>query len=156
MALSGSGNSWRRVILIQLVIVAGLVGWLKIYLPRMQRAKAASEAAECERRIETLYQFLVVDDLNRQIEAPDASGEKHAHPQNLRSTPSVREVEQALGLPGMVTGDFRGGQHLTWTGTNHRLEASFSGGRLYCLRREDLRTGHGIMVFESSWHWRPF
>jgi hypothetical protein len=65
-------------------------------------------------------------------------------------------VEQALGLPGMVTVDFRGGQHLTWTGTQHQLEACFSNGRLYCLRLEDLRTKHGMTVFESSWSWHPF
>jgi hypothetical protein len=36
------------------------------------------------------------------------------------------------------------------------LEASFDRGRLYCLRREDLRTGHGALVFESSVAWHPF
>jgi hypothetical protein len=70
--------------------------------------------------------------------------------------PAVDEVVQALGLPGRRTVDFRGGLHMTWTGTAHSLEASFDRSRLYCLRRGDLRTGHGTFVFESSVAWHPF
>lgn len=156
MAFIASGTAWRKAIVIQVLIVAGLVVWFKVYLPRMQRAKAASEATKREGKIAAIFQSLVVEDASREVEVPAASGETRAHPQKLRSTPPVSEVEQALGLPGTITPDFRGGQHLTWTGTEHKLEASFSNGRLYCLRLEDLRTGHGTMVFESSWYWRPF
>jgi hypothetical protein len=70
--------------------------------------------------------------------------------------PAVDEVVQALGLPGRRTVDFRGGLHMTWTGTAHSLEAAFDRGLLYCLRRENLRTGHGAFVFESSGAWHPF
>jgi hypothetical protein len=52
--------------------------------------------------------------------------------------------------------DFRGGQHLTWIGPRHRLEASFDKGRLYALTLTDLQTGHGMQVFESSAEWRAF
>ena len=78
------------------------------------------------------------------------------HPQRLTRTPAVDEVLQTLGLPDRRTTDFQSGLHMTWTGTAHSLEASFDRGRLYCLRREDLRTGHGALVFVSSVAWHPF
>ncbi len=62
----------------------------------------------------------------------------------------------SCGLPDRRTIDIRGGLHITWTGTGHALEAAFDHGRLYCLRHEDLRTGHGALVFESSDAWHPF
>ena len=52
--------------------------------------------------------------------------------------------------------DFRGGQHLTWIGTRHKLAASFNKGRLYALTFTDLTTGHGMQVFESSAQFRSF
>jgi len=156
MNASDSGAVPKRVIIIQLAILAGLLTWLKVCLPGIERSREESEAAERERRIEAFFQSAVVEDTSREVEVPEANGEKRAHPQRLRATAAVEEVMQALGVPNQRTTDFRGGLHLTWTGTRHSLEASFSNGRLYCLRREDRPSGHGTMVFESSLHWHPF
>ena len=71
------------------------------------------------------------------------------HPQRLRSTFSPQEAESTLGVPDATTTDFGGGQHLTWLGTTHKLEASFNAGRLYCLALEDRATGHGVLVYDS-------
>jgi hypothetical protein len=144
-----------RIILVQLTIVAGLVVWYKVYVPRMERARAAAEAQEHAKRIAAFGPAMVVEDTSRQVEAPGAGGEKR-YPQKLRSTPTVEEVEQALGAPdGRVT-DFAGGLHLTWMSDRQKLEASFNHDRLYCLRIEDRSTGHGALVFESSWAWQAF
>ena len=142
----------RRTISIQLVIVAGLVAWLKVYLPRSERRKAAAEAAERERKIEAFFANMVIEDA-REVAGPDG---ETLHPQRLRATLSSSEVEQVLGAPRISNPDFRGGQHLTWIGTTHRLEAAFNKGRLYSLRIEDLRTEHGTVVFESSAYWQAF
>jgi len=144
-----------RIILIQLGIVAGLVAWYKIYVPRMERERAAAEAEARSKRIAAFVPAMVVEDTSREVEVPGTGGEKR-HPQKLRSTPTVEEVEQALGAPdGRVT-DFRGGLHLTWTSERLKVEASFNQDRLYCLRTEDRRTGHGALVFESSGSWQAF
>jgi hypothetical protein len=154
-AFSDSGTVRTKAIIIQAVIVAGVLAWFKVCLPRIERAQAASEAREREKRIEAFFQSIVADDPSREIEVPEANGEKR-HPQRLRRAASVEEVEQALGAPDSRTSDFREGLHLTWTGDAHKLEASFTNARLYCLRREDRRTGHGTMVFESGWYWAVF
>jgi hypothetical protein len=151
-----SGSVRTRTVVLQLLIVAGLVGFYKLYIPRMQRKKATAEAQERELRIETFFQSAVADDASLEVEVPAASGGGRAHPQRLRGTPPIAEVEQALGAPDERSTDFRGGLHLGWVGTAHKLEAAFDRGRLYCLRREDRRTGHGALVFESSSAWHPF
>jgi hypothetical protein len=168
MKPSDSGAVPRRVILIQLAILASLAAFYGLYLPFREKSRAAAEAEERELRIESLYQSLVVEDASPAgggMEVPGAGpapygaragGKTRAHPQRLNRTPSVGEVVQALGLPDRRATDFRSGLHLTWTGTEHSLEASFDQGRLYCLRREDRRTGHGALVFESSFAWHPF
>jgi hypothetical protein len=164
MKPSDSGAVPKRVILIQLAILASLAAFYFLYLPYRQKSRAAAEAEERELRIETLYQSLVVEDVSREVlisPSPDgevrgAGGKTRAHPQRLTRMPSVQEIEQALGLADRRAVDFRSGLHLTWTGTAHSLEASFDQGRLYCLRWEDLRTGHGALVFESIYAWHPF
>ena len=154
--LSDSGAVPWRVILIQLAILASLALFYFLYLPYREKSRAAAEGREREQKIETLFRSLVVEDAGREVEAPTTEGKTRAHPQRLRRTPQVGEVEQALGLPDRRTTDFRGGLHLNWTGTEHQLEASFDRGRLYCLQLENLRTGHGALVFESSFGWHPF
>ncbi|HEV2352338.1 MAG TPA: hypothetical protein VG028_21090 [Terriglobia bacterium] len=142
------------MIAIQLGIAALLVAWFTLGLPRLQREWAAEETAKKEGRIQSLIQSLVAEDPARDLPAGSAAG--YAHPQRLVSTPSEDEVKQALGPIDGLSGDFRGGVHLIWTGTNHKLEASFTQGRLYCLRVEDVHSGHGELVFESSMNWQAF
>lgn len=143
---------WIRLVAIQVVIVAGVVTWIKVYVPRSERRKAASVAAEREKKIDAFFTSVVIEDA-REVKGP---GGKVRHPQRLRWIPTASEVEQTLGAPGLSRPDFQGGQHLTWTGTAHQLEAAFDRGRLYSLRFEDVRTGHGTVVFESSAYWQTF
>ncbi len=145
-----------RAIIVQVVIVVLLIGWFKFGLPRIQKARAVSEAAKRETKITELFQSVIAEDPTREVEAPAAQGTAQAHPQRLRITPSAADIERALGVPDAFYVDFRQGQHLIWAGTNHKLEASFDHGRLYCLRMEDSRTGHGALVFDSSAEWHPF
>ena len=156
MRISDSGGMPKRVIVIQLVIIAGLFAFIKIYLPRMEKTKAAARLDERESRIKEFFKSVVVDASGRSVAPPSANGNMPSHPQTLRSTPSMQDVEQALGAPDTSSTDFRGGLHLTWTGTLHRLEGSFNRGRLYCLTLTNLRTGHGESVFESSASWQSF
>jgi len=145
-----------RAIIVQAVIVALLLGWFKFGLPRIQKARAAAEAAKREIRINDMFQSVMAEDPTREVDAPSAQGTTKAHPQRLRITPSADELERALGAPDAFYVDFRRGRHLIWRGTAHSLEASFDQGRLYCLRIEDTRTGHGSLVFDSSVQWHPF
>ncbi len=143
-----------RAIAIQLALLAGLMAFYMLYLPHREKGLAAAEAAEREKRIEKILPSLIVEDSTREVPTPYGAG--RAHPQKLASAPTVDELEQALGVPDERTTDFRGGLHLIWLGTGRELEASFDHGRLYCLRVEDRRTGHGALIFESSWGWHPF
>jgi hypothetical protein len=156
LGASDSGAAVTRAVILQVVIVAALIAWFKLGLPRLERAGAASAAAKREIGIKDLFQSMVVEDPNRQLLLPPPNGDGAAHPERLRMFPSIEEVKQALGPADGFSGDFRGGTHLIWTGTTHKLEASFNKGRLYCLRLEDLRTGHGALVFESSESWQAF
>jgi hypothetical protein len=151
--LSDSGGISKRAIAIQLVIIAGLVAFLKFYVPRMEKNRQSEDLEKREGRIESLFKEMVVEDSSRTVEAP-GSGE--THPQSLRSTPSVQDVDQALGGPDTSSTDYAGGLHLTWIGTKHSLEASFNHGRLYCLTLRNRSTGHGASVFESSANWQAF
>jgi hypothetical protein len=154
MKLSERGAVPKRLMAIQFAILASLVAFYFLYLPYRTKSEAKADAQEREQNIEALFQSLVVEDTHSEVEATEAGGK--VHPQRLNRLPAVGEFVQTLGLPDRRTTDFRGGLHITWTGTAHSLEAAFDGGRLYCLRREDLRTGHGALVFESSAAWRPF
>ena len=156
MAHSDSGKISTRAIVIQVVILivaAGLLAYVKVYLPRMEKAQAAAQIASRETHIKDFFDEMVAEDSSRTVEAPDVG---ETHPQSLRSTPSVDEVQQALGAPDTSTTDFAGGLHLTWIGTGHTLEASFNHGQLYCLSLKDRSTGHGSNVYESSANWQPF
>lgn len=144
----------NKAILIQAGIAAALVAWFTLGMPRLRREQAASRAARREQRIQSFVQETVATDTSRTVQVPE--GRAHAHPQHLLSTPSLDEVEQALGAPQTSSTDFRGGEHLTWIGTRHRLEAVFSQARLYALTLTDLKTGHGSTIYESSAQWQAF
>jgi len=154
MKPSERGAVSKRLLAIQFAILAGLAAFYFLYLPYRTKSRTAAEAEERERKIEALFESLVVQDTHTEVEVPGTEG--RVHPQKLDRTPTVDEFVQELGLPNQRTTDFRGALHITWTGTAHSLEAAFDHGRLYCLRYEDLRTGHGALVFESSSAWRPF
>jgi hypothetical protein len=154
--LSDSGRVPAKVIVSQVLIVAGLITWFKVYLPRAQRQQASLEASERERKIGNFFRWAVIEDPKREVQLPASDGEQRVHPQRLRRMPALDEIEQTLGVPTANTTDVRGGLHVTWTGTGHDLEASFDKGRLYCLKFEDRRTRHGTMVFESSLNWHPY
>jgi len=145
-----------KVIVAQVVILAAVAVWLKVCIPRMEKARATAEVVLREKKIETFYQSIVVEDTSRKLAPQQEKLNGPAHPLRLGTSAPVDEVEQALGAPESQQRDFRGGMHLTWTGTRHTLEASFNDGRLYCLTITDRRTGHGAMVFESSLYWHPF
>lgn len=153
MAPSDSGGISKRVIVIQLVIVAGLIALFKFYVPRMEKARATADLAQRENRIQDFFKSTVVEDSSRTVE-PAMGG--RTHPQRLQSTPSMQEVDQVLGGPDTSTTDYAGGLHLTWIGSRHSLEAGFNHGRLYCLTLKDRSTGHGVNVFESSANWQAF
>lgn len=154
---SNSGAVRTKVIIAQLVIFGGLIAWFKIYLPHLEKERKATEALERDRRIESFFRWAVVEDRSQTVDLPEEiGGDKRVHPQKLRKYPSLQETEQALGAPGGRTIDVGGGLHVTWSGNSHSLEASFDKGRLYCLKFEDRRTGHGSSVFESSSSWHPF
>jgi len=154
MKPSDRGAVSKRLMAIQLAILASLAAFYFLYLPHRTKSQAEAAAEERELKIEALFQSLVVADTHTEVEVPGTGGD--AHPQRLNRTPPVDEIVQELGSPDRRTADFRGGLHITWTGTAHSLEASFDHGRLYCLRHEDLRSQHGALVFESSAAWRPF
>ncbi len=142
----------KRMMAIQFAVLASLAAFYFLYLPYRSGSRSAAEAQERELKIEALFQSLVVEDTHSEVEVTGTRGKV----QRLNRLPAVNEFVQTLGLPDRRTTDFRGGLHITWTGSAHSLEAAFDHGRLYCLRREDLRTGHGALVFESSAAWQPF
>jgi hypothetical protein len=155
-SFSASGSTVLKAIIIQVVIAAMVIAWFKFVLPMLGGGQAAAAAARRETRIETLFQSLAVEDVSPSAPAHAADGASAESPRHLLRTPMIDEIKQELGAPSAVTGDYRGGAHLIWAGTNHKLEASFNHERLYCLRMEDVRTGHGELVFESSSAWRAF
>lgn len=149
------GVPWR-VILIQLVILAGLLTFFRFYLPHRERVQATQAVADREQKIEDFFKQAVVTDATHEIAVPLNGAVVKRHPQRLRTTLHVDEVEARLGAPDQSTTDFRGGEHLTWIGSTHKLEAAFNAGLLYCLSYEDRKTGQGVMVFESIWSWHPY
>ena len=156
MKLSGSGKISTRVIVIQLVllvIVAGVFVYVKVYAPKIEKAREAAQLAERENRIQDFFKSMVAYDSSRTVDAP---GLGQTHPQSLKSTPSLDEVQQALGGPDTSSTDFAGGLHLTWIGTHHSLEAAFSHSELYALTYKNNDTGHGVHVYKSSAQWQAF
>lgn len=156
MPSSSFGRAPWRIIVIQLLILSGLVAFYNLYLPYRARDLAGRAAATREQKINALFQDSVVEDSTHEISVPLEGVIVKRHPQRLRTTFSPQQAESTLGLPNAATPDFRGGQHLTWLGTSHKLEASFNAGHLYCLTFEDRATGHGVLVYESIWSWHPY
>lgn len=148
-----SGATWTRAILIQLAIIVALAAVLKFYLPGMEKRRQAAAVREREARIQAFARTMIVDDPTRDIPSGPNAGK---HPQKLLRPDSVDEVQTALGAPTSESRDFRGGDHLTWTGTDHRIEAAFDRGILYNLMYEDIHTGHGVTVYESSAYWQTY
>ena len=153
---SDSGRVPWRIILIQLAILVGLAIFFRFYLPHRVHVQTTEAVTDREQKIEAFFQKTVVEDTEHEISVPLAGAIVKRHPQRLRTTLHVEEVESQLGAPDTSTTDFRSGQHLTWIGTAHKLEASFNLGRLYCLGHQDRKTGQGVMVFESIWSWHPY
>lgn len=156
MPSSSFGRAPWRIIVIQLVILGGLVVFFKLYLPHHARDLAGRAAATREQKINALFQDAVEEDSTQEISVPLNGAIVKRHPQKLRITFSPQDAESTLGVPDSAAIDFQGGQHLTWLGTAHKLEASFNAGRLYCLALEDRSTGHGVMVFASISSWHPY
>lgn len=151
--------SWKRVpwrmIVIQVLVLGGLVAFLKIYLPHRTRDMAQRAIAEREQKINALFHDSVEDSTN-EISVPLNSAIVKRHPQRLRRSFSPEDAESMLGAPDSSSVDFRGGQHLTWIGTAHKLEAAFNSGNLYCLALEDRSTGNGVLVYTSFEQWHPY
>jgi hypothetical protein len=156
MPFSWEGRAPWRVIAIQVLILAGLAAFFKFYLPHRARDLAARAIASREQKIVALFQDAVVEDSAHEISVPLDGRIVKRHPQRLRTTFSPQEAETALGVPDASTTDFQGGQHLTWSGTSHTLEASFNAGRLYCLNLKEISSGHWVMVFEALESWHPY
>jgi hypothetical protein len=144
------------VIVAQLLIVVGVIAYYELYLPHRAHDLTRSAEASREQKIKAMFQEWVVEDSSQEISVPLDGTTVKRHPQRLRTTFSPREAEAALGAPDTATTDFRGGQHLIWIGTAHKLEASFNAGRLYCLSLEDRATGHGALVYESFGLFHPY
>lgn len=143
-----------RSIAIQLGIAGILAVWFLVAWPRLRKEWAEGESAKKEQRILSLVQSVVAEDPAR--DAPSGNPPGFAHAQRLVSTPTESDVKVALGPTDAFSGDFRGGVHMTWIGTDHIVEASFNNQRLYCLKLENRHTGHGEIIFESSSDWRAF
>ena len=150
MVSSGSGTPWTRILVIQSIIIAVVAAILAFYLPGRARREARAEAADRELRIQSFAHTMLVEDPIRQVSATGPDGETLSHAQKLLRQESVDEVQQTLGAPTAERADINGGQHLTWTGTRHQLEAAFDKGVLYNVMYRDVRTGHGVTVFESA------
>jgi hypothetical protein len=156
MVFSSEGSSWTRVIAVQLGIIAALLVLYKVYLPRERRHDAAEQAAAREQRIQKFAQTMIVEDDSRNASGFGVDGGSLDHPQKLLEADALNEVQLTLGAPQTQFADAGGGQHLVWTGTDHKLEAAFNKGVLYNLTYSNLRTGHTARVFESGQNWQSF
>jgi hypothetical protein len=153
MELNASGATWMRAIVIQAAIIVVLAAVLKFYVPGMEKRREAALIRERETRIQAFARTMIIDDPSRDIPSGPNAGR---HPQKLLRQDTVDEVQSALGAPTSESRDFRGGDHLTWTGTDHRLEAAFDKGVLYNLMYEDIHTGHGVTAYESGAYWQTY
>ena len=97
MKASGRGAVPKRLMAIQLAILASLAAFYFLFLPYRAKWQAAAEAKERELKIEALFQSLVVEDTRAEVEPPGAGGTARVHPQRLNRTPAVDGVVQALG-----------------------------------------------------------
>jgi hypothetical protein len=142
--------------LIQLVVLAALGVFLVFYMPGMTKRKAAAQAVGRERRIQGFVHTMLVEDPSREISATGADDETLSHPEKLLEGEPVDQVQQALGAPTVENADVNGGQHLTWTGTQHQLEAAFNKGVLYNVMYSNMKTGHGVSVYQSSAYFQAY
>ena len=156
MTTSDFGRAPWRIFLIQFVILAAILVFIKFYAPRHERSLDAQAAVAREQKITALFQDSIVEDTIREVSVPLDGAIVKRHPWKLRTTFTPEAAESALGVPNTSAVDFRGGQHLTWIGTSHKLEAAFDAGRLFCLTQEDLATHHGEQVYGSEDQWRPY
>jgi hypothetical protein len=156
MRISDGGKVPWGIILVQVVLIAGLIAFLKFYLPHRAKAATEREFVQREQKINALFQNAVEEDDSKKIPVSVDGEIEKRYPQKLRLALTPQQVEDSLGVPGKDTTDFQGGEHLTWWGATHRLEAAFNAGRLYCLTLEDRSTGHGVMVFENPYQWHPY
>ncbi len=153
MSSRDSGAIWTRALLIQLTIILALAAVLKFYMPGMEKRREAAVVRDREARIQAFARTMIVTDTTRKIPSGPNAGQ---HPQKLLHQDSLDEVQRALGAPTTESRDIRGGDHLTWAGTDHRMEAAFDRGVLYNLMYEDIRTGHGVTVYESAAEWQTY
>lgn len=156
MTTSECGRAPWRLFLIQLLVLAAILISIKLYIPRHERSLAAQASVAREEKINALFHDSILEDTSREVSVPLDGAMVKRHPWRLRTTFSPREAESALGVPNTSAVDFRGGQHLTWIGTSHKVEAAFDAGRLFCLTWEDLATHHGEQVYDSEDQWRPY
>jgi hypothetical protein len=156
MTHSDSGNAPWRMILIQLGLLVGLLVFFRFYLPHHERQLAAERVALREQKIAAFVQSEVIEDDDRQIPVFLDGEVVKRHPQRLRTTLSPDDVEENLGAPQTTMTDFSGGEHLSWVGTAHRLEAAFNKGRLYCVTYEDLSTHRGVLIYEDENQFHPY
>jgi hypothetical protein len=156
MRKSEFGGAPWRLIAIQLAILAGLLIFFKFYLPHHARMAAAQASAARERKITTFFNDAVAEDTGREVSVPLDGSVVKRHPKRLRTTFGPDEAQTMLGVPNTSMVDFRGGQHLTWIGTTHKVEAAFDKGHLFCLTQEDLTTHRGELVYDSNDMYRLF
>ena len=149
------GAPWR-IIIIQVLILSGLLIFFKFYLPNHERNLAAQADAAREQKITALFHDSVTEDAVNEIAVVFDGAIVKRHPKRLRTTFSPEEVQTILGVPNTSMVDFRGGQHLTWIGTAHKVEAAFDKGHLFCLTMEDLKTHRGELVYDSNDLYRPY
>ncbi len=145
-----------RVIVVQFLLIAGVITFFSFYLPHRTRAMAQRAVADREEKINEFFRNTVKEDLDHEVSVPVNGETEKRHPQVLTTILSPQDVQLQLGAAGVSTTDFRGGEHLTWVGTAHKLVASFNDGKLYCLTLEDRATGHGVMVYETPEAWHPY
>jgi hypothetical protein len=75
------------VIIIQVGIVIGVMIWYKLFLPEIQKARTAAEAAKREQRIESIVQSIVVEAAGRESDARAPA--KAAHHAAGRGSPAA-------------------------------------------------------------------
>ena len=156
MRTSDFGRAPWRLFLIQILVLAAIVITIKLYLPRHERTLAAQASIAREQKINALFHDSIEEETSREVLVPLDGTMVKRHPWRLRTTFTSEAAESSLGVPNTCAVDFRGGQHLTWLGTSHKLEAAFDAGRLFCLTWEDLNTHHGEQVYNSEDQWRPY
>ncbi|MFB3924133.1 MAG: hypothetical protein ACE145_20615 [Terriglobia bacterium] len=150
------GSVRTRAILVQVVIVAGVIAWYKIFWPGIQKERAAAERARRDAKIAAFVESAVVEAAGRENDAPSSSGQAGARPQRLRLTPSADEAQAALGAPDTSMTDFAGALHLTWIGNTNSLELAFDKGRLYALTLTERKSGRGWTAYENPAMFRAF